>query len=141
MSVLVMTRAYPIILTQDTGGYVVTVPDLDINTQGDDLAEALYMARDAIGSWGICQEDAGRTIPEPSTTEPPHAEGELVSWVDIDFAKYRRASDMTSERTNITLPRYLKNLANDAGLNLSQELQTRLKEVLNTHDYQSIHNL
>jgi post-segregation antitoxin (ccd killing protein) len=41
---------------------------------------------------------------------------------------------MTCERTNITLPRYLKALANDAGLNLSQELQTRLKEVLNVTD-------
>jgi predicted RNase H-like HicB family nuclease len=125
-----MIKAYPIVLTPDTGGYVVSVPDLDINTQGDNLAEALYMARDAIGEWGICQQNAGRTIPEPSNSEPEHAASEFVSWIDIDFEKYRRASDMTYERTNITLPRYLKSLANDAGLNLSQELQTRLKEVL-----------
>jgi predicted RNase H-like HicB family nuclease len=125
-----MVKVYPIILTPDTGGYVVSVPDLDINTQGVDLAEALVMARDAIGAWGICQEDAGRAIPEPSKSEPPHEADELASWIDIDFDKYRRASDMTCERTNITLPRYLKTLANEAGLNLSQELQTRLKEVL-----------
>jgi len=125
-----MIKVYPIILTPDTGGYVVLVPDLDINTQGNDLAEALYMARDAIGAWGICQQDAGRTIPEPSIIEPPHEQDEMVSWIDIDFDRYRRASDMTYERTNITLPRYLKTLANDAGLNLSQELQARLKEVL-----------
>jgi predicted RNase H-like HicB family nuclease len=125
-----MKKAYPIILTPDTGGFVVTVPDLDINTQGDNLAEALYMARDAIGAWGICQQNAGRTIPEPSKMEPAHEANEFVSWIDIDFDKYRRASDMTYERTNITLPRYLKNLANEAGLNLSQELQIRLKEVL-----------
>jgi len=129
-----MIKAYPIILTPDTDGYVVFVPDLSINTQGDDLAEALYMARDAIGAWGICQQDAGQTILEPSKTEPYHEANELVSWVDIDFDKYRRASDMTYERTNITLPRYLKNLANEAGLNLSQELQTRLKEVLHLSD-------
>ena len=125
-----MLKAYPIILTPDTEGYVVYVPDLDINTQGDSLAEALSMARDAIGAWGICQQDAGREIPEPSRAEPPHEIDELVSWVDIDFEKYRRASDMTYERTNITLPRYLKDRANSAGLNLSQELQARLKEVL-----------
>ncbi len=125
-----MIRVYPIILTPDTGGYAVFVPDLEINTQGDDLAEALRMARDAIGAWGICQQDAKRAIPEPSKSEPPHESHELVSFVDIDFEKYRRQSDMTYERTNITLPRYLKSLANDAGLNLSQELQIRLKEVL-----------
>ena len=130
-----MTKAYPIILTPDTGGYVVYIPDLEINTQGDNLAEALYMARDAIGAWGICQQDAGRIIPEPSKVVPDHKPGELVSWVDVDFEKYRRANDLASERTNITLPRYLKNLAIDSGLNLSQELQTRLKEVLRINEY------
>ncbi len=125
-----MIKAYPIILTPDGSGYVVTVPDLEINTQGNNLEEAIYMARDAIGAWGICQQDMGREIPRPSEKEPAHGTGELISWVDIDFDKYRRVSDMTSERTNITLPRYLKNLANNAGLNLSQELQIRLKEVL-----------
>ena len=44
-----MTKVYPVILTPTASGYVVTVPDLDINTQGKDLAEAIYMARDAIG--------------------------------------------------------------------------------------------
>lgn len=79
---------------------------------------------------GICQLDAGRDIPEPPQAEPPHEPGELVSWVDVDFDRYRQASDMAYVRTNVTLPRYLKSLANDAGLNLSQELQARLREVL-----------
>jgi len=125
-----MIKVYPIVLTPTPAGYVVSVPDLDINTQGSDLAEAIYMARDAIGLWGICEEDDGRIIPEPSTIEPPHEANELVAWIDIDFDKYRRMNDMTYERTNVTLPRYLKTLAQDAGLNLSQELQSRLKEVL-----------
>ena len=125
-----MTKVYPVILTPDEHGYFVTVPDLDINTQGSDLAQAIYMARDAIGLWGICEQDDGRIIPEPSTVTPPHGKHEIVSWVDINFDSYRRANDMTYERTNITLPRHLKNLANEAGLNLSQELQFRLKEVL-----------
>jgi len=125
-----MKKAYPVILTPDAGGYVVYVPDLEINTQGDNLADALYMAREAIGLWGIAEQDAGRTIPEPSVLAPRHKKNELVSWADVDFDQYRRASDQTSERTNITLPRYLKNLAGKAGLNLSYELQVRLKEVL-----------
>ena len=129
-----MIKVFPIILTPETGGYVVFVPDLDINTQGNSMAEALYMARDAIGAWGIYQQDIGREIPEPSSDEPPHEPNEMISWIDIDFDKYRRASDMTCERTNITLPRYLKALANEAGLNLSQELQARLKEVLHLSD-------
>jgi len=84
-----MIKVYPIVLTPDTGGYVVFVPDLDINTQGNSLAEALFMARDAIGAWGVCQQDSGRAIPEPSTAEPPHEPEEMISWIDIDFVKYR----------------------------------------------------
>ncbi len=125
-----MTKVYPIILTPADTGYVVTVPDLDINTQGKDLAEAIYMARDAIGLWGISEEDDGRQIPEPSIIKPEHESQELVLWVDIDFAKYRRANDMKTMRINVSVPKYLKVLGENAGINFSQELQERLKEKL-----------
>lgn len=84
-----MLKAYPAILTPTPNGFGVYVPDLEINTQGADIPEAIFMARDAIGLWGIAEQDHGRAIPEPSTTEPPHEAGELVAWVDIDFDKYR----------------------------------------------------
>jgi len=125
-----MTKVYPVILTPDEVGYAVYVPDFDIDTQGGTLAEAIYMARDAIGLWGISEEDDGRAIPEPSTIEPPHDTGELVTWVDIDFAKYRKANDMTTMRINVSIPKYLKVLGDEAGVNFSQELQERLKERL-----------
>ncbi|MFZ3131851.1 MAG: type II toxin-antitoxin system HicB family antitoxin [Desulfosporosinus sp.] len=125
-----MIKAYPIILTPAKTGFVVTVPDLDINTQGKDIAEAIYMARDAIGLWGITEQDDGRVIPDPSTIEPEHEANELVTWVDIDFDKYRRANDMTTMRINVSVPKYLKVLGDEAGVNFSQELQERLKEKL-----------
>ena len=125
-----LTKVYPVILTPDPVGYAVHVPDLDIDTQGKDLAEAIFMARDAIGLWGISEQDDGRLVPEPSTSEPTHASGELVSWVDIDFAKYRKANDMTTMRINVSIPKYLKVLGDEAGINFSQELQERLKERL-----------
>ena len=125
-----MTRVYSIVLTHTPTGYVVSVPDLGIDTQGADLAEAIYMARDAIGLWGISEEDDGRTIPESSTEIPPHEPNELVSWVDIDFSRYRKTLDMTTIRINVTLPKYLKVLGDEAGVNFSRELQERLKERL-----------
>ncbi|MCL2082874.1 MAG: type II toxin-antitoxin system HicB family antitoxin [Oscillospiraceae bacterium] len=126
-----MKKAYPIVLMPDDFGYFVTIPDIERNTQGQDMAEAIYMAREALGAWGICEQEAGRVVPEPSKEAPPHKEGELVSWVDIDFDEYRRMTDMTAERTNVTLPRYLKRRAEAEGFNFSQELQERLKERLN----------
>ena len=129
-----MTRGYPVILTPvkigAEDGYSVYVPDLEIGTQGTSMAEAIFMVRDAIGLWGICEQDDGREIPEPSGTEPPHNVGEFVSWVDIDFVKYRKANDMTTMRINVSVPKYLKVLGDEAGINFSQELQERLRERL-----------
>ena len=53
-----MKLVYPVIFTEDpAGGYMAYVPDLEINTQGEDLAEAIAMARDAMGLVGIDMED------------------------------------------------------------------------------------
>lgn len=126
-----MKQIYPIILTPEKeGGYSVLVPDLQIGTQGESVAECIDMARDAIGLWGICEQDAGRTIPAASTLTPKHAEDELVTLVDVDFAAYRRANDMRTVRRNVTLPNYLNELGEKAGLNFSQVLQEGLRQRL-----------
>ena len=79
---------------------------------------------------GISEHDDGRSIPEPSAAEPAHEADELVSWVDIDFDKYRKANDMTTMRVNVSVPKYLKVLGDEAGINFSQVLQEGLKKRL-----------
>lgn len=130
-----MKAVYPIILTPTESGYVVFVPDLDINTEGTDLADAIEMARDAIGIWGISEEDAGRKIPQASGTMPHPAENEIVTLVDIDFTAYRRANDLRTIRKNVTLPSWLNDLAERNGVNFSQVLQESLKERLHVSNY------
>lgn len=126
-----MKQVYPVILHPEAeGGFSVSVPDLNIGTQGETVAECIDMARDAIGLWGICEQDAGRAIPEPSVLSPAHEEGELVTLVDIDFDAYRRAHDMRTIRKNVTIPSYLNDLAERAGVNFSQVLQDGLKQRL-----------
>lgn len=125
-----MKKAYPVILTPSKVGYVVYVPDLNINTQGKDIADAIDMARDAIGLWGITEEDCGRSIPEPSLQLPEHAPSEIITLVDIDFTAYRKAHDTRTVRKNLTLPSWLNVEAEKAGLNFSQVLQEALRERL-----------
>lgn len=129
-----MKAVYPIVLTPVDSGYVVYVPDLEINTEGFDLVNAIEMARDAIGIWGICEEDAGRSIPAPSQQTPEHAATDIVTLVDIDFAEYRRANDLKTIRKNVTLPSWLNYLAEKEGVNFSQTLQDALKTRLNVTD-------
>ena len=121
---------YPVVISPDDGWYVVYVPDFDRGTQGKDMAEAILMAKDLIGLIGITYEDKGKPIPKPSTTEPAHERGEMVAWVDVDFKRYRLMHDQKSVRVNVSIPRYLKALGEEAGINFSRELQERLIEKL-----------
>lgn len=130
-----MKKVYPVVLTPAEVGFVVSVPDLKINTEGNDVADAISMARDAIGLWGITEQDLGRTIPEPSDlNKVSHEANEIVTLVDIDFDAYRRANDMRTIRKNVTIPSWLNELAENSGVNFSQVLQDGLKQKLHVSD-------
>jgi len=121
---------YPVVISKGKKYYVVRIPDFDCGTQGKTISEAVMMARDAIGLMGITCEDDRQPIPKPSTKEPAHKPGEMVAWVDVDFKRYRLMHDQKTVRVNISIPRYLKTLGEEAGINFSRELQERLIEKL-----------
>ena len=125
-----MKAVYPVILSPTKCGYVVSVPDLNIDTQGSNVAEAIEMARDAIGIWGITEQDFGRDIPQPGNLKIECADGELTTLVDIDFDEYRKVHDNRSVRRNITLPSWLNELAEKSGINVSGVAQRALKAEL-----------
>jgi predicted RNA binding protein YcfA (HicA-like mRNA interferase family)/predicted RNase H-like HicB family nuclease len=54
-----------VLIPEPDGGYVVHVPALGCHTQGDDLKEALWMARDAIeGCLAVLEEDGDPLPPD-----------------------------------------------------------------------------
>ncbi|MCL2628200.1 MAG: type II toxin-antitoxin system HicB family antitoxin, partial [Oscillospiraceae bacterium] len=94
-----MKTAFPVKFTKADKGYTVHVPDFEIDTGGDDLTEAIEMARDAIGIVGIDMEDDGKKIPRPSSMKDITCNAdEFVSMVDIDFYEYRRANEQKTVR-------------------------------------------
>lgn len=132
-----MKKVYPVIFTKtDDKTYLIEVPDMEILTEGNDLQDAIEMARDAIGLKGICLEDEKRTIPEASehvdASNGTFADdGEsFVSMVDIDFDVYRRKIDNKSVRRNVTLPSWLNKEAEKAGINVSGVLREALMQRL-----------
>ena len=131
-----MKNSYPIILTPDEIGYVVYVPDFNINTEGDTLTEAIEMARDAIGLMGIDMEDDKKALPEPTEigSVVKETENDIVTLVDVDFTEYRRQNDMRTVRRNVTLPSWLDFEAKKSGVNVSAILQKALKQELNLAD-------
>ena len=130
-----MKNTYPIVLIPEEKGFTVYIPDFNINTQGDDLTEAIEMSRDAIGLMGIDMEDDKKTIPAPSNPKTIKISGgEIVSLVDVDFAEYRRKNEIKTVKKNCTLPRWLCYEAEKANINFSQVLQTALKHELHITD-------
>ena len=133
-----MKRVYPVILTKNEGVVLVEVPDLEILTQGEDLADAIDMARDAIGLKIITMEDAGDIVPDASDMAAVDIKGSefyeegnsFVTLVDIDLAEYRRKNDNKMVRRNVTLPNWMNVAAEKEGLNVSKVLQEALRERL-----------
>ena len=126
-----MTVVYPVIFTKTDSGYVAYVPDMDVDTQGRDFADAIYMARDAICLMGIDMQDDGKELPVPSDfASVSCVDGDIVSAVDIDFDAYRRANDQRTVRRNVSLPSWLDEKAAKAGINVSAVLKDALIEKL-----------
>lgn len=134
-----MKGVYPVIFTQtkdEKDTILIEVPDLDILTEGYGMADAIYMARDAIGLHGITLEDMGVHIKEASglkeidLSKAQFADnGEsCVSLVDIDFDEYRKRIDDKMVRKNVTIPNWLNRAAEREKINVSKVLQEALME-------------
>lgn len=131
-----MKLAYPIIMSKGNDYIIVFVPDYNINTQGKDYAEAIEMARDAIGIMGIDMQDENEALPKPSAIQSIVTENaeDIVTLVDVDFAEYRRKNDIRTVRRNVTLPSWLNFEAEKSGVNVSAILQRALKQELHIKD-------
>ena len=94
--------AYPVVLTPDECGYLVYVPAFNIDTSGRDMADAMEMARDAIGIIGIEFQDQGLDMPDANAGEIVTEKNDIVTYVDIDFDAYRLKCDNRRVRKNVT---------------------------------------
>jgi predicted RNase H-like HicB family nuclease len=123
---------YPVVLTpEEAGGYSVYVPDFEKNTQGEDLADALEMAQDAIEMMGVFWQDEGREIPLPSDIGDVLSEGrEIKSLVTVDFDAYRRKTETRVIKKTLSILSWLNVEAEAAGINFSATLQEALKKRL-----------
>lgn len=127
-----MKKAYPVILSQGKTMVIAYIPDFEINTQGENITDAMEMARDAIGVVGIDMEDEGESLPEPSAVSEVKTDSgdDIVTLVDVDFGEYRRKNDMKAVKKTLTIPSWLNFEAEKAGVNFSAILTAALKSEL-----------
>lgn len=127
-----MKRVYPAIFTPENEWYIVNVPGIDVMTSGKGLADAIYMARDAINLMGVTLEDEGKPVPEPVDVNSVKLEkGQICTLIDCDFEEYRSWLDNRAVKKNCTLPSWLNKKAEAAHINFSAVLQEALMQKLN----------
>lgn len=127
---LMMKGAYPILISKGDEWYYVRIPDFDIETQGENIPDAMDMARDAIGIMGIDYEDDGKKLPEADSIPYVKAENEILTLVDVDFTEYRKKVDNRAVKKNCTIPYWMNEAAEKAGINFSKLLQDAIVSVL-----------
>ncbi len=118
------------------GGYGVYFPDLlGCTSYGKNFDEAEKMAKEALGLHIYTMEKDDTEIPKPSS---PHqldidietATGYIISPIKIYPDIIKNEMDNKAVKTNLTIPAWLKELAEEQNVNYSQLLQTALKEYL-----------
>ena len=129
-----MVLMYNVLFTKTKKCILVEVPDLDILTEGKNMQDAIYMARDAIGATILTLEDNGKKPPKMSA-ELDVKKGTfskngktIISIVDIDIDEYKAKYDNRMIRRNITIPHWLNEKAKKFKINVSKVLQEALKD-------------
>lgn len=115
------------------GGYSVYFPDIEgCYTQGEDLAEAVENAEDALCLALYDLEEKNAAIKEPSDISVLTVkDGDFTSLVSCDTIEYRRYFDNKAVKKTLTIPNWLNVMSERANINFSAVLQKALMQELN----------
>lgn len=125
---------YPAVFTPEAeGGYSVTFPDIEgCFTCGNDLEEALSMAKDALSLMLVDIEDEKGDIPKASEINSlKMKKNEFASLIFADTMVYRQTLNNAAVKKTLSIPAWLNQAAIAAGINFSQVLQDALRAQLN----------
>ena len=131
-----MKYVYPAIFTTEGRKTLVSVPDLPgLHTFGNNMADALFMAQDALEMWLWDAESKREAIPLASNQKKIaklcKSPDQVVSMVAADTDEYRRQNDTRAVKKTLSIPAWLNHQAEKANAPFSQILQQGLKEYLN----------
>lgn len=111
------------------GSFTILFPDLPgCISEGKSLANAMYMAQDALTQWIEYLTDKKEPIPPPSDSRAIQTEGD--QFVNLIRAELKEGRAV---KRTVSLPQWLDEQASTAGLSLSRILQDALKERLNVN--------
>lgn len=126
-----MNYIYPVIFKEDEGKISVEVPDIpNCFTFGDDMADAMDMAKDVIEMMLVDYENDNKPIPTASKISDIKTDG-IVSLIKADTLEWRKSFDNKAVKKTLSIPAWLNTKAEKAKINFSSLLQEALMQKLN----------
>ena len=127
-----MKYIYTAIFEPEGKKYNISFPDLEeCSTCGDNLADALKMAEDALSSYLTWQEDHNRPVPQATAPEKVTVpEGCVSTIIEADTDHYRRLLSNKAVKKTLTIPEWMDEKARIKGINFSKVLQEALEKEL-----------
>lgn len=126
---------FPAIFTPEDAGYAVRFPDVhNCFTSGTDLADAVEMAEDVLCMMLYNLEEEQKAIPIATHVNDLVKQlnvGEFVTLIACDTIEYRKFYDNRAVKKTLSIPSWLNDMAERAGINFSGTLQDALKRQLN----------
>ena len=117
------------------GSYGVSFPDLPgCISWGKDFDEAQHAAVDALGLHIYGMEKDGEMLPIPSKTpaiDPATAPGYLVGPITVLPELVADELDNRRIKTTVSIPGWVRDLANEKGLNCSRLLEAAILDAAN----------
>lgn len=114
----------------EEGGYTIIFPDLKgCITEGDDLAEAILMAQNALGGWVAQLIQDKEQLPVQSNIKDVVSneyENGFVSLIMVDVDNFLSNDSLKAIKKTLTIPRWLNEMAENNCVNFSQVLQKAL---------------
>lgn len=122
---------------EEQGGYTVIFPDLPgCITEGDDLSEAISNAKEVLQLHLFNLDEDGEEFNSATPIEvlKKQYNNDILIPIEIDLKAVRKALYFKSVPKNLTLPYWLKELAEQEEINFSETLQEALKQKLGIKD-------
>lgn len=125
---------YPVVVEQAENNYSMYFPDFSGTAiVVGEITDGIREAKDMLAFRILELEEKDLEIPTPSNPESIelHDSSDSIVFIDVYMPPYRNESANKAVTKNCTLPRWLRDAGENAGLNFSQLLQTAIKEALN----------
>ena len=125
---------YPIVVEKsDDGGLGMYFPDFPgIAILSIDITDGIKKAKEMLVDLLLEKEELDQPLPIPSA--PEHIAlldaNDRIVFVEIYMPPYRNEAANKSVTKNCTLPKWLRDVGEEAGLNFSQLLQASIKDAL-----------